>query len=563
MSIHDVRRSSLFVYNRCMILLLFYAFVSGILTILAPCIWPILPVVLSASVTGGRQRPIGVVVGILISFGFLTLALSSIVKVIPLNPDILRLSAVILIALMGLSLLLSRLQFIIEGWVSRLSRLISPSFLQGKSGFRGGFFVGCALGVVWAPCAGPILATIAAVSATREVSAQIIAVTVAFLFGLGIPLSLFAIFGSSLLKKNRAFSRYTHRIQQVFGVVMIITAILIATHADVTLQLQLLSVFPGYNNFVSQFEKSSGVTDALKNIQNSTNKMTGQSYEEPELTGISRWLNTNRSLTLKELRGRVVLVDFWTYTCINCIRTLPYVTGWYEKYKDQGFVVIGVHTPEFEFEKKTENVQDAIERFGIHYPVAQDNDYATWKAFDNHYWPAKYVIDSSGNVRFTHFGEGEYNKTEDLIQQLLKEAGKKPSTAQLSIPSSSPSNVMTPETYIGSNRYEPSDYLSLSEDWNIQSEYAESKSNSTITLTFIAQKAFLVMNPVSNARVRVILDGTVVDPQRAGKDVKDGYVQFDAQRLYELINLTEGSGKHELRLEFETPGVRVFAFTFG
>lgn len=283
----------------------------------------------------------------------------------------------------------------------------------------------------------------------------------------------------------------------------------------------------------------------------------------PEFTGISHWINTDASLTIASLKGKVVLVDFWTYTCINCIRTLPHVVGWYEKYKDKGFVVVGIHTPEFEFEKNTQNVENAVKQYHINYPVGQDNEYKTWSAFANQYWPAHYLIDAKGNIRYTHFGEGEYDITEKNIQRLLEEAGNSIDQSVIDMPDQTPQTQLTPETYLGSARMDSTN-LKFTGDWKVESELRQAGKAATLELSFYASKVFLVIHPAGkNDQVKVFLDGKIVDANVAGADVKDGIINIDKPRLYNLIDLKGQSGSHLLRLEFETPGTRVFAFTFG
>jgi thiol-disulfide isomerase/thioredoxin len=286
------------------------------------------------------------------------------------------------------------------------------------------------------------------------------------------------------------------------------------------------------------------------------------------------------------LKGKVVLVDFWTYTCINCIRTLPHVTSWYDKYKDKGFVVIGVHTPEFQFEHDMGNVQNAIKMYNIHYPVPQDNNYAIWNNYNNQYWPAEYLIDANGNIRRTHFGEGEYDQTEMAIQALLKEKGAKITSSLDKMPDQTPTMQLSPETYLGSNRMEYyfpdqntgvvnknfilSDNLSqntfsLGGNWNITSDNAITGVGAELNYNFSADKVYLVLRPGSakNAKVRVFLDGKVVDSSNMGADVQNGVVTIDTDRLYNLIDLKGNGGSHILKIEFEDSGIEAFAFTFG
>ncbi len=291
-----------------------------------------------------------------------------------------------------------------------------------------------------------------------------------------------------------------------------------------------------------------------------------------EFVGISKWLNSE-PLTMEKLKGKVVLVDFWTYTCINCIRTLPHVTGWYEKYKDKGFVVIGVHTPEFEFEKKPENVENAIKQYKIHYPVAQDNDYITWSAYDNHYWPAKYLVDAKGNIRYTHFGEGKYEETEMNIKTLLDEMGMETNDTTLILQDQTPQYALTPETYLGTARRDryvddfssvPTHHFSLQGSWKTDSEYIESKKGSKLKLHFYADKVFLVITPTGKEdKVKILFDDKVVSKDQEGDDVENEMIKIDEARLYNLINLHTGPEEHSLELDFETDGIKIYAFTFG
>ena len=588
-----------------MLLLFFFAFLSGVVTIFAPCIWPLLPIILSASVSGGQRKPFGIVTGIAVSFTIFTLSLSYILKVIPFDPDSLRLFGVVVIAFLGVVLVVPALGKRLEGVVSRFSGLGGRFISQDGTGFGSGFITGFALGVVWSPCAGPILATVATLAATQSVNIVVVFITLFFVAGVAVPLYIFSAVGQKLLVKTRAFSRYTGRIQQVFGVIMILAALAIYTGYDRVLQTKLLDAFPGYSTFLNQFEDNEAVKKELDKLQNKKEDPTlmeqvtkksqnvlaglGNHGRAPEFAGIEHWLNTEdgKPLTMAGLRGKVVLVDFWTYSCINCIRTLPYVTAWYEKYKDQGLVVVGVHTPEFEFEKKTSNVVAAIERYGITYPVAQDNSFQTWRAYNNRYWPAHYLIDVEGNVREYHFGEGGYAETEAAIQALLEEAGQNVNSGIIAPQASNQSaNIQTPETYLGSGRLErlvsperitgapqtlsvpekiPLDSFGYGGVWRVEGERAVSGDGARLKLHFQGEKVFLVMAPEISGEsktVTVLLDGQPIALTVAGKDLSNGQVTVDQDRLYELVDLQGQGGEHFLELQFETPGTAVYAFTF-
>ncbi len=586
-----------------MAILLIFAFLSGLVTIAAPCIWPLLPIVLSSTATGTRRKALGVTVGICASFAFFTLTLSYIVSVIPLDLDALRWVAVGVIGFLGLTLIIPALSGLLEGYVSRLTSRFGHRLSEtpGKTqGFSSGLFTGAALGVVWTPCAGPILATIATLAATQSVNLGIVLVTIVYVIGVGIPLFAFAVLGNKIFTKSRALSPYTGRIQQIFGVVMIVTAVLIATGYDRVLQARLLDAFPSYGNFLIRLESNESVKRELSALKGdkkmlkeempfpaATQKLPDLGAA-PEFADITHWLNTegNRPLTMRQLRGNVVLIDFWTYTCINCIRTLPHVTGWYQKYKGQGLMVVGVHTPEFEFEKDTKNVQGAMRQYKINYPVAQDNDYATWNAYDNRYWPAKYLIDHKGRLRYYHFGEGKYEETEEAIKSLLKEAGHDVSNGVQDMPDDAPTMRVSPEMYLGSKRmqyyypggavaegmkeYElaptiPVHNFTLGGTWTVGEEQSTAGKNAALELKFYARKVFLVIRPPvgESAIVNIFLDGVKTTVQNAGADVKNSSVTVDSDRLYNLIDLKGRYGEHTLRLEFLTPGTQVFAFTFG
>ncbi|HVZ67301.1 MAG TPA: cytochrome c biogenesis protein DipZ [Patescibacteria group bacterium] len=585
-----------------MIALLFFAFLSGLVTIAAPCIWPLLPIVLSSSALGGHRRPLGLTLGILTSFGLITLSISYLVKLLGFDANLLRLIAVIILLFLGLTLLLPPLTRIVEGLVSRFAGRFGGA--NTGTGFWPGFLAGLALGVVWAPCAGPILATIATLSATRAVGFQIIIVTIVYLIGVGIPLFIFSYAGQKFIQKSRVFNKYTGVVQKIFGVIIILTALLIFTNYDKVIAANLLDAVPSYSNFINNLEGNSAVTKELNAIKGnktdnnseSNSELFNVNYPAPELTGINHWLNLpagRQVLSLSDLKGKVVLVDFWTYTCINCIRTLPFVTSWYDKYNKDGFVVIGVHTPEFEFEHDTNNVANAIKQYGIHYPVAQDNDYATWNAFKNQYWPAEYLIDKNGNVRRTHFGEGEYDQTEEAIRELLKENGASLSGGLVNKPDLTPKEQISPETYIGASRaqfYYPSGAIAsgkytnlkagsnipvnsytLGGDWDIMDEYGVAGKNATLEYNFSADHVYLVMMPPKDGAgtinpdsigVKVFIDGKPANSSNSGDDVTNGQVKIDQDRLYNLVDLKNKPGQYLLKLEF-SPGIQVFAFTFG
>jgi cytochrome c biogenesis protein CcdA/thiol-disulfide isomerase/thioredoxin len=571
--------------------LLFFAFLAGFVTILAPCIWPLLPIVLSASSGQGRQRPLGITFGVMTSFTIFTLSISYLEKFLHVDPNLFRLLAVIIIGALGVSMLFPFLGTLFENFINRILSPFQNKIENQGSGFSAGYATGFSIGLVWAPCAGPILATVATLAATQAVDTKVILVTLAYVTGLGIPLFFFAMAGSWCFTRMRRFNKYTGRVQQVFGLIMIIAAVLIYTNYDKVIQVKILNAFPAYGNIFNNIEHNERVTKELSALRGEETSAVEQTSTDKkpdfgpasEFAGIKQWLNSS-PLTMAQLKGKVVLIDFWTYSCINCVRTLPYVTGWYDKYKDNNFVVIGVHTPEFAFEKETKNVEKAIKQFGIHYPVAQDNDFATWKAYKNRYWPAEYLIDAQGRIRLTHFGEGHYEEMEQSIRELLAEAGQTLKTKEDVLLDNTPKNKRTPETYLGLGRMErfssnedartgeqtftlpakiPVDSFAYEGTWILDSESAHAEKNAALEFRFQAEKVFLVISPkIRGDQIAVFIDGKQVPDNMAGADLKNGVVTLDEERLYHLISLSQ-SEEHTLRLEFKNNGIAVYAFTFG
>lgn len=580
-----------------MLILVLFAFLAGIVTILSPCILPILPIVLTSSLGGGKKRPIGIVIGFVLSFTILTLTLSAIVRATGLSADALRVVAVIVIAFFGLTMLIPNSQAAMEELFAKLSSFM-PKSLASKSGLSGGLLIGLSLGVLWTPCVGPILASVIALAATSTVTATTVLIMLAYSVGTAIPMFLILIGGRKLLTKVPALQKNGARIQKIFGIIMILTAVAIALGLDRRFQTYVVTVFPQYGTGLTSIDAQPAVQSNLDSLKPSSQQTQTVKKPSPlqdfltpdygpahDFTGGTTWLNSP-ALKLADLKGKVVLVDFWTYTCINCIRTLPYVTAWYDKYKDQGLVVIGVHTPEFEFEHNTNNVKNAIAQFKIHYPVVQDNDYNIWNAYSNQYWPAEYFIDAQGKIRKQHFGEGEYEENEKFIQQLLSEISPNVPSETLNMPEQTIA-AKSPESYLGYKRLQnfasiedvtpnadatytlpsslPANGMAYGGIWNVGSEFAMPKTNAALEFSFNAGKVYLVMRPKTagvSGKAKVLLDGVVINGESAGVDVKDGTITIDQDRLYTIVDLKK-PGAHILRLEFQDGNIEAYAFTFG
>jgi cytochrome c biogenesis protein CcdA/thiol-disulfide isomerase/thioredoxin len=575
------------------LVLIVFALIAGAATALSPCVLPVLPVVLSAGVTGGPRRPLGIVTGLAISFAFATVALVYVIDSLGLPDDLLRNIAIAVLLGFGVALLVPPLGARLEAWISRVVPAVGSRRGDG-GGFASGLLVGGSLGFVYAPCAGPILAGVITVSASQEFTAGRLAVALAYALGSAIVLYGLMLGGRRL---TRRLSPHAGRLQMAMGALMVVVAVLIFADYDTRFQTAIADDLPGVLvNPSGELERSSGVRDQLAALRggdgDSPLRSGGGSGlpalgAAPDFTGNQRWFNTpgGKRLSLQDLRGKVVLVDFWTYTCINCIRTLPYLKAWDQRYRDRGLVIVGVHTPEFPFERDAGNVEDAIAQNGLRYAVAQDNDYATWDAYGNQYWPAKYLIDAQGQVRYTHFGEGDYEETEAAIRRLLAEAGHRPPRELARATAEHPSPfVTTPESYLGAARADrfangpiragvhtftapaggvPDDHLALEGTWRVDESSATAVRRARLQVAFGARRAFLVLGPAGSepARVRVSLDGRPLPNELAGRDVRDGSVLVDRQRLYRLVELPRAE-RHLLTLEFDH-GVSGYAFTFG
>src|SRR3954454_17058438 len=435
-----------------MVLLIAFAFFAGAGTALSPCVLPVLPVALSAGATGGGRRPLGIVTGLALSFTFATVALVYVIDALGLPDDLLRTIAIVALLGFGATLAIPPLAARVEAFLSRLTRRAGGA--RGGDGFGSGLLVGASLGLVYAPCAGPILAGVITVSASQSFTAGRLAV--AFAYGVGSAAVLYALMLGGR-RATRRLSRHTGRLQAAMGAVMVLVAVLMLGGYDTRFQTAIASDLPSFLVDPSEhLEKSSGTQQRLARLRGDGADGLRPLGPAPDFVGTQRWFNTpgGRPLSLRSLRGHVVLVDFWTYTCINCLRTLPYLKAWDRRYRPDGLTIVGVHSPEFPFERDAGNVAGAIKREGIRYPVAQDNQLSTWDAWGNQYWPAEYLIDARGQVREAHFGEGDYDKTEAAIRALLAERDG----GRVSSPRARPRGVTpvgdqaTPETYVGTAR---------------------------------------------------------------------------------------------------------------
>lgn len=437
-----------------MLLVLVFAFVAGVLTILAPCALPVIPLALGAGSTGGRRRLTGLVLGFGITFVGATVLLAAALTALGLTTNGLRIVSVIVLVGAGLSLAVPRVEALFERRLGPLSGIgVRVAGDQRNSGFGGGLVLGAAIGLLWAPCVGPIMAGVIAVAAVHGPSLETLAIATAYVAGAAVPIAAIAGWGRRASEAMRTLS-YRVRLRRGFGVAMLVTALLVGTGLDRGLQVAVADVLPaGWAGALIAIEQEPAIQEELDMLRTDpsgapigegplvggtgigapnlpapigdtlpSNVALENIGPAPEFTGITAWINSE-PLKLAELRGKVVLVEFWTFGCINCIHVAPYVKAWEARYADAGLVVVGVHTPELPFEREIANVRDAVAKAEIRYPVAFDPTFDTWHAFRNRYWPAFFFIDKSGQIRHVHYGEGDYDGSEQVIRQLLAATG--------------------------------------------------------------------------------------------------------------------------------------------
>lgn len=543
---------------------IFLALVAGILTIAAPCILLPLPILLGASVgQQGKARPLFITLGFVVTFATLALSLNLLVQNLGLNPQVLRNGAALLLLIFGVFMVLPSMFERMTVRLSGLMNKVGEASSKVKKNNLGGLFLGMLIGIIWAPCAGPIFGSILTLISQQEDLARASILLVSYSIGAGIPMLVIAYGGQALTTKVKSIAQYAKSLQKLFGMIIILLAIAVYFQYDMFLQAKILDFFDR--------NKTSQMSDSIKNnMITPQTKIAFKNYgQAPELVGISNWLNSE-PMTISELKGKVVLVDFWTYSCINCIRTFPYITKLHETYKDQGLVIVGVHTPEFPFEQIPSNVEKALKQYKINYPVAQDNEYVTWNAYANRYWPAKYLVDQNGTIVYTHFGEGNYIETENAIRQLLGLDMITDSGDEINVVG----GTRTPEIYFGTDRLAnlssdqtpksmateyslPDNVLlhtfALEGKWKFDSEkLILAGDQGIIKLRFKGEKIFMV---ASNLDQDSVLSITVDGQKQPDVIVRD-------PDLYTLFESTENKDRI-IEIKIQGSGFSAFTFTFG
>lgn len=563
-------------------LLLLGAFFAGIITVLAPCVLPLLPVIIGGSISGNvedRRRPFIIAASLAISLIVFTVLLKATTLLIDIPPAFfVYFSGGILVAL-GVVFLFPK---IYENLILALNLQAKSQQLLGKSSGRGAvvgaIITGAALGPVFSSCSpvyAYILATVLPVNFVVAMGYMI-----AYVTGLSIMLLLIGFLGQKFIRKIKFASNPHGWFNKVIAIIFILVGLLIITGYDKKLQTYISETTPfNFDGLSAQLIPASGSTKQ-------SGVLNVQPYPAPELKGLEHWINGDPQ-TIASLKGKVVLVDFWTYSCINCIRTQPYLKDWYSTYKDSDFVILGIHAPEFAFERNLQNVEAAARQAELTYPIALDNDFATWGAYKNSYWPASYLIDKDGKVRREHFGEGEYEQTEAAIRELLAENGGKvpASTSALSDSKVQVGKGQTPESYLGTKRasnfvgtprltqgdqqFTPAtlsrvNQWTLGGAWNVTSEGITAAGEDSILRFRVAAKdVYFVTASEATGVISVSLNGIPISQTEfAGSDVSGSQIKVDQPTLYRAVQFDQF--KKDNTIELRVPaGVQLNVFTFG
>jgi cytochrome c biogenesis protein CcdA/thiol-disulfide isomerase/thioredoxin len=564
-------------------LIFLLAYLGGVLTIFSPCVLPVLPFVFARSELSFRRSGLPILLGMAATFtllaSFATVGGAWLIAVNQYG----RYAAMALLMLMGLALIFPALSDrLMRPFVALGGRL--QQHADQHNSVRGSLLLGVAIGFLWAPCAGPILGLLLAGAALNGVNLYTALLLLVFAAGAATSLGVALLAGKRIFNLMKRGLGAEEWIRRGLGIAVVAGVIFIALGWDTKFLAQF--------SFLSTASTEQQLIDKL--AQDSSAPVVADAPKAPPLIGATQWLNSP-PLNAELLRGKVVLVDFWTYSCINCLRTLPYLKAWDEKYRAQGLLIIGVHAPEFAFEKDLNNVEKAVRELGIHYPVALDNQYAIWNAYQNQYWPAHYLIDAQGKIRHQHFGEGAYQETEQMIQTLLKEAHQDLAINNQLVKVSgtgataAATNIhKSPETYLGYARQEnltspekimqdkPARYSAphqleldqwaLRGTWQLSKESAlATNAGAAISYHFQGRDLHLVLGTLKAkpVRFRVTLDGKAPGNNHGADIDAEGNGEIVEHRLYQLIRQNGNIKDHIFRIEFLDAGAEAFAFTFG
>lgn len=586
------------------------AYLAGMLTIASPCILPVLPFVLARAGQPFARGVLPMLGGMVATFG----AVASLAAVggawaIHAN-EFGRGLALALLALFGLALLLPRAATALSRPAVALGQTLSRQAAAGGPTIAGSALLGVATGLLWAPCAGPILGVVLTGAALRGVNPQTTLLLLAYAGGAATSMALAVLAGGRVFAAMKRSLGLGERIRQGLGLAVLagVAAIALGLDTGVLARLSVGGTYGVEQALLDRLDGNRGQsgnasTQVASNGQLPSSTDATRPFRSrypvegtlPSLAGATTWLNS-APLASEQLRGKVVLIDFWTYSCINCIRTFPYVHAWAEKYKDQGLVVIGVHSPEFAFEKNLDNVRKAVTDYGIDHPVAVDNDYRVWRAFDNSYWPAMYFVDAEGRIRHHQFGEGGYDESERVIQDLLAEAnGAKSADRDLVALEATGAeaapdlaNLQSGESYLGYDKAAPFasvdrvavdqpqayagaspglDQWSLGGNWTVGAQAATvNEAGGTLAYRFRARDLHLVLGPTKDGkpvRFQVSVDGREPGSSHGSDTDAAGNGTVTATRLYQLVRQSGDVGPRTFEVRFLDPGAEAYAFTFG
>ena len=586
-------------------ILVLIAFLGGVLTIVSPCILPVLPFVFSQTAQSFMKSTLPMLVGMAVTFAAVaTLAAVGGAWAVHLN-EAGRFAAIVLLSVFGITLISSRAADLLTRPMVALGNVLVP---HGRNvNAAAPLLIGVATGLLWTPCAGPILGLVLTGAALHGPHAGTAALLLAYSAGAASSIAIAVLVAGRMFAAMKTSLGAVRYIRQGLGLAVVAGVVVIALGLDTGIfaNASYASTFGAEQALLDAFQitGSDATTPALgrsrmvladddSHAQYRSNLPVEGIF--PSLRGAFGWLNS-RPLSPEQLRGKVVLVDFWTYSCINCIRTIPYVRAWAEKYKGQGLVVIGVHTPEFAFEKDVGNIKEALKRFQINYPIAIDSDYGIWRAFQNNYWPAFYFIDAKGQIRYHQFGEGDYDKAEQVIRELLTEAGNQVSPTALVMPTARGEEVApdlrgigSGETYIGyreaSNFASPQNLRSavaqnytagrlnlnewsLAGNWTVGPEKAAlNQTGGAINFRFSARDLHLVLGPSTSRRpirFQVTIDGKAPREDHGTDTDTSGNGIVTETRLYQLVRQEGAVKPRTFSIRFLDPGVQAFVFTFG
>ena len=563
-------------------LLLLGAFFAGMITVLAPCVFALLPVIVGGSISGNvadKRRPVIIAASLAVSLIVFTVLLKATTLFIDVSPQVITYISGGIIVGVGVVTLFPELYerlILTFNLQAKSQQLLGKG--SGKGAVIGAIITGAALGPVFSSCS-PVYAYLLATVLPVNFGLAMLYIT-AYVAGLSLMLLLVGYIGQKLIRKIRFAANPRGWFQRSVAVIFIIVGILIISGYDKQFQTFVSQHTPfNFDGLSAKLIPADTGREAKNGVLNV------KPYKAPEITDVDSWINS-KPTRIADQKGKVVLVDFWTYSCINCIRTQPYLKSWYAQYKDSGFEIIGVHAPEFAFERSRANVASAVTKAGLTYPVALDNDFTTWNAYKNQYWPASYLIDAEGNVRRVHEGEGGYRETEEAIRQLLRESGKTvPAQSSDQVSRETPMREgQTPETYLGTRR--ASDYIgtqrlirgrhvftqaqlpkvnnwTLGGEWQVDSEGIRAIRDATLRVRVAAKEMYMVTGTEATGEVGVLLNGRPISQTKnAGTDVNDSRVIVTDARLYRLVGFSKYEKDSTVELQVHE-GIQLNTLTFG